>query len=364
MIYRTILSLALLVSSGDPAPLAQAPPSVARPTPIDRQATERTIRASLARGQFDEALSAYDRYPAAARQPDAPLLAEIARASLKHLTQAFQTDPLLFAGSFERLAADGDTDALATLRKAAVGSPAGSPNRIAIEQSLVRLADKDATARVARLLDSVSDEGRADTIKVIEEAGLAAAAPQVARFLNDPAPQVRAVAAEALGVLNYRAAVPQLQKLFAQDSVETVRIFAAMALKRLGDSSADAYVANLLTAQNPDMRLSAAAAYAPATKGPWISAVRDLRNDRNELVRIRAAELLACCEVSTSRAVLADALNSPIPLIRSAAARVYDTKDLADIRLARRMLGDSYEVVRMYAAGEALRLARASQSPR
>jgi hypothetical protein len=138
--------------------------------------------------------------------------------------------------------------------------------------------------------------------------------------------------------------------------VPIVRMFAAPALKRLGDTSADAQVAQMLAGDSPEMRLEAALAYPQSSRAPWVERVKALRADRDGLARVRAAEVLACCDPPTARAILNDALADPMPPMRVEAARVFELKDLADAVVARRLLGDSFDHVRLHGAGTVLRL--------
>jgi hypothetical protein len=83
--------------------------------------------------------------------------------------------------------------------------------------------------------------------------------------------------------------------------------------------------------------------------------VKGLRADRDGLARVRAADVLACCDPATARAILNEALRDPIPPMRVEAARVYELTELADAAIARRLLGDSFDHVRLHGAGAVLR---------
>jgi HEAT repeat protein len=182
--------------------------------------------------------------------------------------------------------------------------------------------------------------------------------------LNDPAPQVRAAAARALGVLQYREAIPQLRALFEKEqNPDLVGMFAAIALKRLGSNVADVYVSRLLTSAVPDIRLMAAEGYAGSPRGEWVAAVKALGTNPSELARVRAARLLACCEPTTARAMLFDALASPTLPLRVEAARTFEEKELGDAKVARRLLGDAFDQVRLHGAGIVLRLAATAGAP-
>jgi hypothetical protein len=74
---------------------------------------------------------------------------------------------------------------------------------------------------------------------------------------------------------------------------------------------------------------------------------------------LQAAELLACCDLVAARGFLTSALSSPNPLLRAGAAKALEArKELASLEIARRLLGDATEVVRIHGAGLALAFAR------
>src|SRR4051812_19282835 len=119
-VLRAVASANLIAAA--PAPPARA--AAARATtgalapprpPDDRAAAERTITGLLAQHRVPDALDAYDRYVAAASHvPDTALLATIGRAQLAQL--ATDADAGIAAEARQRLAAAGDTAALAALR--------------------------------------------------------------------------------------------------------------------------------------------------------------------------------------------------------------------------------------------------------
>jgi HEAT repeat protein len=184
--------------------------------------------------------------------------------------------------------------------------------------------------------------------------------PRVIELLTDPDVNVRNAAATALGTLQATAAIPQLKTAYDKD-VQAVKMFAAVALRRLGDTSVDPFLANLLNGQIAELRVIAAGAYASSTsKNPqWEKAVRTLMGGPNEQIRLQAAELLACCDPAAARGFLTSAIADPNPLMRAGAAKALEArKELASLEIARRLLGDAAEVVRIHGAGLALAFAR------
>jgi HEAT repeat protein len=306
--------------------------------------------------QYAAALAAYDRHVAASsNRPDTALLAVIARAQLKDF--AAGPDAVMSSDALERLAAGGDDAALARLREKASG-PAGSEAAVAATKGLFRLGDKAAIAGITKVLESAPPSERAELIQTLDQARVVAAGPAIAAFLKDSAAPVRMAAAQAAGDLGVKEALPTLKSMFEND-IPTVKTFAAIALKRLGDRTADTYLAGLLASEIPDVRLMAAAAYPAADSRIWLPAVRELRNDRNELARVKVAERLACCDATTARAILFDAFASPNPLMRAEAARAFDETGLGDAKVARRLMAEPIDMLRLRGAGMAVKLARA-----
>jgi hypothetical protein len=329
--------------------------------PANRDAAQVKTEALLSLQRYDDALSAYDAFAAAAKKPDAAMLATIGRVSLKRLAQASSGDTILLAGALERLARDGDGEALQALKRAAASASPATEAGLAPTISLVRLGDEEAARRLGTLLQSASPDSKATMIRVLQDAGAQSQAPAVAALLADPDLGVRGAAAMAVGVLQYSKAVPQLQAIYRRDE-QIVRMFAAVSLKRLGrtDAEMDTYLAGLVRKAVPELRVVVADAYQGSDAASWVPYIKELLSDRNELIRLRAAEVLACCDRPSAHAALAVALSSPLPPLRNEAARILDVKGLADAKDARRLLGDPADVIRMYGAGAALQLAAAS----
>jgi hypothetical protein len=322
--------------------------------PANREAVEIKITALLERQQFEQALATYDAYTTALKKPDVGVLGLIARAELRRVVRRQPGDAVATAAALERLAGAGDGEALQALKRAAASQSSTSRDALAPLVSLARLGDTDAATRLAALLPSPSWEGKTAVIRALQDARARSQAPKIVALLDDPQPQVRAAAALALGVLQFADAVPKLQGLFKHD-LPIVRLFASVALKRLGQTTADLYVAEMLRSEVPEVRLIAAEAYQSSKTTQWVPPVKELLSDRNELNRLRAADLIACSDPATARRALLTALDSPDPLLRNEAARILEARDLFDAKIVRRLLGDAYDGVRVYGAGAALR---------
>lgn len=318
----------------------------------DRAAVEGSIAAHLAKGDISGALSSYDAFVSSIKKPDLELVHPIALAELKRLARSYPQDPVIYPGALERLALAGDSEALQGLRRA--GGASSSPLGVGSLASLARLHDDGAERRLGDLLKSAPPESKIRLIEAIEAADARSQGAAVAALLNDGDVNVRRVAARTVGVLQHREAIPQLRAMMERDA-PIVRMFAGPALKRMGDTSADAWVSKMLAGDAPEMRLEAARAFPRSGRAPWVERVKELRGNRDIVARVRAAEVLACCDPAVSRAILDEALADPLPPVRVEAARVYELAELADAAVARRLLGDSFDHVRLYGAGTVVR---------
>ena len=333
--------------------------AVLKKYPANTEAARFQIGTLVEQERIADALVSYDVYAVARKRPDAVALSTVARADLLRTLRTKRDQPTLVAKALERLARDGDQEALRSLRQMSAGAWV-SPDGLAPATSLARLGDPAGVAKLESLINAPQPLERAQVIQAIGEAGVRSLVPAVLGFLSDPDANVRIKAATTLGVLQDRQAIPKLKTMFETDTA-AARMFAAIALKQLGDTSADAFLDGLLSGQIAELRVFAADAYRFATsKSPqWDKAVRTLMGGPNEEHRLRAAELLACCDVIAARGFLTSALASPNPFMRAGAAKIYEAqKQLADAVAARRILGDAMEAVRVHGAGLSLAIAR------
>jgi HEAT repeat protein len=321
----------------------------------------------LAQGHFDDSLIVYDAYVKARQRPDAIALAAIGRSDLRRTQQVKSDKPSTVALVLERLARDGDADALRSLKQLSAAAPSFSLEDLAPTISLARLNDAEAQTALGRALSQASSDMKPQVILAIQEANARSLGPAIRAAFGDSDQNVRNRAALALGTLQIREAVPELQNAFDNAGANggATKMFAAIALKQLGQTSVDKFVeTQLLDSPIPEIRMYAAGAYQfSTTKTPqWDKAVRALMSGPNELQRLQAAELLACCDLVAARSLLTSALSSPNPILRAGAAKIFESrKDLADLTVARRIIGDSLDLVRLHGDGIAMTLAKSAQ---
>jgi hypothetical protein len=348
------------------AEASNAMASVLKKYPGNSDAARFHIDTLLAQGHFDDSLIVYDAYVKARQKPDAIPLAAIGRSDLRRTQQVKSDKPATVALVLERLARDGDAGALQSLRQLSAAVPSSTLQDLAPTIALARLNEAEAQAALGRALSQAPSDMKPQVIQAIRDANARNQGPALRAAFDDPDPAVKTAAALALGALQVREAVPQLQNAYdnAGANAGAVKMFSAIALKQLGQTSVDKFVEGLLDSPIAEIRVHAARAYLfSTTKTPqWDKAVRALMNGPNEQQRLDAAEMLACCDVTAAKSLLTSALASPNPILRAGAAKVFESrKELADLTIARRILGDSLDGVRLYGAGIAMTLAKSAQ---
>ncbi len=335
--------------------------AVLKKSPGSADASRFQIETLLEVDRHAEALKVYDAYAATQPKPDRAMLGTLAGADLRRMARLRQNVPVLYAQVLERLARSGDANAIPALRQVAGSTSVISPESLAPVIALARLKDPAGENRLAEMLTSSVSTARAQVVQAIAQGDVRSQAPRLIPLLSDPDINVRNAVAIALGLLQAKQAVPELRNAYENDQAGAVKMFAAVSLKQLGDTTADSFLEGLLKGQIAEIQVIAAGAWQFATsKSPvWEKAVRTLLASPNDLHRVRAAELLAGVDPAAARNILTSAVASPNPLLRSAAAKALESRpELADFALARRLMGDAAEGVRVHGSGLALVLAK------
>jgi HEAT repeat protein len=359
-VTQAIEAAKALKAAGKPAEAADALAAVLKQQPASSDAATLQVETLVELNRYDEALKTYDAYVVALKKPDLAVLVRLGRADLVRTVRAKADQPILRAQALERLARQGDADALRALREQAGATSAVSPESLAPVVALARLQDPAGEKRLGELLNSGTPILRAQVIQAIGQGNVRSQGSRLIPLLGEADANVRNATAVALGLLQVKQAIPQLRNSFQNDEAGSVKMFAAVALKQAGDSSADSFLEGLLTKGHPEVQVIAAGAWQFSTsRSPTFDkAARTLLASPNDLHRLRAAELLACCDPVAAKGVLTSALASPNPLLRSGAARVLESRpELADAAMTRRVLGDAAIGVRLHGAGLAHALA-------
>jgi hypothetical protein len=327
-------------------------PALAQGAAPDRSAAKASIQEALARGDSRRAYDAYDRFVAANRGPDAELLSPLAADELRAVATHAVSDPRLQIEAWVRLARHGDAQASAELERMATQRP-DSPVAALANGALARLGDAGAAARLTGMVSSSRLEDKSSIVEAIRRSGMSDQAQVLVPLLQDPDWATRSETVDALAALGYRAAVPEIRERLSDDDPR-VRSRAALALKRLGDTSANARVEAMLRSAIGSARLDALDADPQSDRRDVAVAARQLMNDPDPLNRIRGAEVLAKDDPGAARATLAAVAGDADWTTRRLAARALASLDPVDLTILRRLLDDSAGWVRMYAAGGVL----------
>jgi HEAT repeat protein len=276
----------------------------------------------------------------------------------------------------------------APARKLLLAIAAGDDDPDQIDE-LVRLPDEVWTAvdaNAVALLNKVRGEARAALVVVFERRG---AAWRARSELHRPDPVRRARAADLLGILGRRDAVPALCDLL-RDADADVRVVAARALGRIGDPEAARPLLESVATRRREVPAHLAAhALAGLGVGAQPALVRGmdspregvravaaevlgligavgatgrieaaLRADPSTEVRVRAARTLGRLGTRTAMAPLLDALTADhLPVLRAEAAKALGELGApAAVDALTAVLGDAEFVVAHEAARALLRL--------
>lgn len=146
-------------------------------------------------------------------------------------------------------------------------------------EALGAIGDPAALVPLLALLDDKDAELRKQVLKVIEPMLDGRAGDVLIKALADGDEEIRVLAADYLGVLGSKAAVPRLLALVGEDTGAGLRVQAIRSLGRIGDARATKALVALVKTGKADMQLEAADALAnlkdPASIAPLLALVED-----------------------------------------------------------------------------------------
>jgi HEAT repeat protein len=385
MLLARILSLSISLAAAAPPqpqiPRPQAPPPIAaRPTPLPQAQQEALVQrardslkagraaeaielsekvlagtpdsqpaimakldAMIALGDLRGALRAYDGFVSATGRDHQPVLATIARAQLKALTQS--TLLPVKVDALEALAAHGDADAKTTLTALMKDDNTSRP----AAEALARLGDKAAAQRVVQSVAQAQGGQRVDAIRTLATIKEAPAEAIVREALKANDPALQAAGADLAAARGMKTLLPELRQT-ATTGIAQGQYRAALALVALGDSAGRDRVAEALASDVPDSRLSAAAALRKSGDKSWVPRVTPLLNNPDGLNRFFAAEMLLSEDRAAAMKVLHPATADPNPVIRAEAARILAESATTDLSQLRPFLSDPAPRARLWAA--------------
>jgi HEAT repeat protein len=192
----------------------------------------------------------------------------------------------------------------------------GAPEGVA---ALLKLCDHSDPEVRRRAIHALA------TYRNPESISLKDALPIVLRHLKTDAPRVRVEAARVLGTMRIFEALPGLQEAATATNPREVRVAALDALGQIGDPKALPFLTTSLSDKDPDVRTIAAkaigsfgkkgASAAPALAAAW------KRNERDIDARIEIVRALGRLGAPAATEVLLEAAQKdPVPLVRVEAA--------------------------------------------
>jgi len=338
----------LLLSQASAVPAAERAREALQRLPNHAGALTLLIEAEIMRGGTISGLLEYERWLGERKFEEPLVLRRIARSVLKD--HSLGRDPELKTAALRALAEDGDAASLAELNKAMAGGDTAATRA---------LAESGNPAAVRSLVDKLK-AGLTDPLGAFEslsKSGSPLAIKAVLAHLQDPKPEIRGAAAEALGRLHARDAIDPVRALL-NDGSGFVHGRAALALVRLGDNAGMAYVRELAAGPDAHGRLLAADALSEHPDEEWLALVRGLTSASEPEVRLGAARLIASRDPELAQSVVTVLQSSDNPAIRDLASEAAVPAAAGDLTRLRALLHSPSPAEQIDASTEILRLTR------
>lgn len=338
-----------LLAAGDTAKAAGYAQSVLDKYPRNISAAALRVEAEIARGGGQAGLLAYENWLGGRKLEDGYLLRRAARAILWEVAG----DPAVGVEALQHLAADEDPEARAQLARRMVAGGFGET------RALARLGDQGAIQRLIRQIET-GEGSRMLQIDALIQSRSPLAIPPLIKLLKDTNyPYHIAAAADGLGTLGARQAIPDLQRLYNdQSQLAPTRLMAAAGLFKLNDMTGIQLLMRNLASDVPTMSIGTAQLMAGNPSPEWRAAVQKGLSDPDPAVRVMAAEILALADREASRAALEALLLDDNQVIREKASQAMVQKVAGDFGTFRRFLRAGDALTRVQAGGRVLELTR------
>jgi HEAT repeat protein len=339
-----------LLAQGMPDQAAARAAKVLAAYPRSAAAIVLAVEAALAYSGFSAGLSQYEKWLASRTVEEPSIVRRLALALLRetaHDTRASEAR----IEALRILAAERDEDAIRILSSATL------EGRIP-ETRVVAAQGNDLAVKT--LIANLDNGGMnpVTSIEALAASGSALAIPALSKRLQDPSPEVRAAAVEGLTKLGRRDELVAQIKPLLNDRVSFVRVKAAGALFRLGDTSGEKILQDLMAEEAPVSHLVALQATASQPTAQWQDRVRRLTSATEPEIRVGAAKLLLPYDPETARKVLEAAASDPNSAIRGMAETTVVDLAANDLRALRHLLRSTNDLARVRAAGQILTLVR------
>lgn len=302
------------------------------------------IEADIASGGANTALTSYESWIGGRSTEEPSALRRVARAYLYEWSRQ-TSDMTARSEALLALADDGDVQA-----RAVIAAAADDPS--------LRAKGGDHKAVDALLARMKAAQGsKVREIQMLGETRSDRAAASLVDVLDDPMPENRAAAADALGKLEFHDAIPRLKPLL-DDPRGLVRVAAAGALYRMGDFAGAPVLEELASSEYSTVRRSAALLMASQPTESWKALVRGLASDEDPAIKLDAARLLAPHDPAFARSLFDQLLSDPNLAIQEQATMALAESPLAGFADLRRLLRTGAGPVKVRAAKRILELTR------
>lgn len=261
--------------------------------------------------------------------------------------------PQIRVAAFRALALAGDAAARRTLTGIVAEQPEASADGLLARHALASLGDQGAVRDLRRLALSGRPAQRATVLGLLAEVDPAGLDPAVKAALAESDVGLRIAALAAARTAGGRTLVTAIRPLL-EERPYLVALHAAVALWRLGDRAGERLLREALQSPLPDARLAAAEAFVSDPDASWTGVMEPLLQGPDALVRLKAATLLLDRNPA-AREIVLRSLRDQNPVIRAEAAKVLAATPTFDAEVAVPLLRDTSPWVRLPIAA---RLAR------
>jgi len=201
--------------------------------------------------------------------------------------------------------------AAASSTAAPAAQPAAAPQAPAVDpltEALEKIKSKDASER-------------RQAADLIGQSRNAKGAPALLLALSDESPRVRQTAADALGMLTWRPASPQLSEMLINDGDSGVRQQAAISLSYIMDQAAGPNLVKALKDSSPAVRYAALHTLAVMKYSAAEDQIAGLLSSEDSNMRRGAISALGMMQSKKGAAALAAALKDPDQYVRLEAVK-------------------------------------------
>jgi HEAT repeat protein len=283
-------------------------------------------------------------------------------AALRETMNSSDAHARLYA--LKALAAEGDAQALSKLAEAV------SRSQYAETRVMAELGDPKAVMALIKRLESAPAGAKGTFIEALAATRNKLAVPAVMKLLDDPDPFVVAAAADALGKLDAREAIPRLRPLVEEGHPGPQRWSAARSLSLMGDGAGTSFLRKMLVftpeghAAGADdagdmLQIQAAEALAPLGPNPdWINTARRLAGSSNPQVRLYAAKVIAAQDQPLAKDTLEGLLLDTNSGISEMATEILASHVAGDFVTLRRLVRSPDAYARTLAAARIVELTR------